>query len=153
METREDLPLGRELLKDLLALGEAQLSTQIVASTGLETQALGIMGFDVAVAGIVVSVRGGAYLWVASLWLLAISVLFAAQTLFFTPRPEVGPRIREVLDERKDLDDEAASEKVLATVAKATDENIGALADKARPVGSAMTCLALAVVVAGLGRF
>jgi hypothetical protein len=152
MGTPENKPLGHELMQNLTALGGAQLGTQVIASTGLEAQALGIMGFDVAVAAIVVAVRGGAYMWVVSLWLLAISAAFAVQTLLFTPRPEVGPKIHEVLKERKDLGDEAASVKVLETVAKATEENVVALANKARPVGGAMTCLALAIVAVGLGR-
>lgn len=152
MGSTGEIPIEQGLRQDLMTLGKAQIVTHVTASTGLDTQALGVMGFDVALAAIVVSVRGAAYLWVFSLWLLAISAAFAIQTLLFTSNPGAGPSIRDTLDLRPASEDEEIRDAILDAVATAAHQNITVLANKAKPIGSAMAFLFMAIVAAALGR-
>jgi apolipoprotein N-acyltransferase len=144
-------PVGLGLLQDLLSLGRAQLGAQVAASTGLETQAMGIMGFDAAVAAIVVSVKGAAYLWVASLWLLAISIWFAILTIL-APEPKTGQNLSETLKERDGTADEEIRQTILQSVADAIEQNRETLNQKAQPVISSIIYMALGITVAVIGK-
>ncbi|HEV2973750.1 MAG TPA: hypothetical protein VGX69_01995 [Solirubrobacteraceae bacterium] len=83
---------------------------------------------------------------------LAFSAAFAVQTLLYTPNPDVGPSVRETRELQSSSTNKEVRDAILEAVANATHENITVLAVKAKPVGSAMRYLSLAIVAGALGR-
>jgi hypothetical protein len=136
---------------DLTALGHTQLVAQVTASAGIDTQAVGIMAFDAALAAIVIAVRGSAYLWVLALLLFLYSVGWAVQPLLID-QPEVGQSLSESLAERASFTDGELQNALFSSVVAAGGQNRGILSEKTTCVWRAVRWAALAVVVAALGR-
>jgi hypothetical protein len=136
---------------DLMAVGQTQLVSQVTASAGVDTQAVGIMAFDAALAAIVVAVRGNAYLWVLALVLFLYSVGWAVQPLFID-QPEAGQSLSESLAERGSFTDGELRDALFSSVVAASLENRQILFAKTTCVWRAIRWSALAVAVAAVGR-
>jgi hypothetical protein len=145
--TRPDRDYGH----DLVTLGHTQLVAQVTASAGLDTQAVGIMAFDAALAAIVVTVRGSTYLWVLSLLLFLYSVGWAVQPLLID-QPEVGQSLIESLAERASFSDEQLQNALFSSVVAASGQNREVLSEKTTCVWRAVRWAAVAVGVAAAGK-
>lgn len=135
---------------DLVSLGHTQVIAQVSASAGLDTQAVGIMAFDVALAGIFIGLKGAAYLWVAAALMFAYSVGWAVQPLLIEGA-EVGQSLAESLEERANFGDGELRHALFTSIVTASEENRLVLAQKTTYIGRALRWTALALVVAVVG--
>jgi hypothetical protein len=79
-------------------LAETQLQVQFTILAGLDTQALGILGVDVALAALAIAARGVLEkLWWAAVVALAVSGL-ACLVALLGSSDYVGPKIEDVLN-------------------------------------------------------
>jgi hypothetical protein len=110
------------------------------------------MGFDVAFAAIVVNTKAHAYVWLASLVLLVVSIMFACVSLLTAGVEETGPGVKDVLSERGAWADDEVDLQVAKDLGADLTANKGNLEAKADRVQSALALLLLALLIELLGQ-
>jgi len=135
------------LADGLRSLAESQLQTQVSRSGALDAGALGVVSACAAIAAIILNVRSADHLWIAALALLGLSVSLAVRALFLPGAEQTGPLVKDMLDDRANLDDKDLEESLLEDLATHTFNNKRALARKDPLLARALAFLILAIVL------
>jgi hypothetical protein len=139
------------LASTLRSLAVGQLQMQTSRSSTLDAVAIGMMGIDLAMAAIVIGVQSAHHLWIASLAMISLSFGLAMRVLLLEGANRDGPLVVDVLDARASRDDATLDVSVLENLAIDILADRRALARKKRPIRSALTLLALAILLELVG--
>jgi hypothetical protein len=140
--------LTPELAAALRSLAETQLQMQASRSATLDARAIGVIGFNAAIATFVFNGTLGHQPKVAALAFLGLSATLAARSVFLGGADEIGPSVIRLLASTEISDGNALEPSLLDSLAADVDANQQALARKAPRLTAAFVFLALAVVIA-----
>jgi hypothetical protein len=140
--------LTPEVSAALRSLAEVQLQIQASRSATLDARAIGVIGFDAAVATLVVGAGLGHRPTIAALAMLGLSAGVAGRSVFLGGSDEIGPSVLGLLTSNE-IDDRSALETSLVdSLAADVQANHQALAHKAPRLTASFFFLALAITIA-----
>jgi hypothetical protein len=130
------------------SLAETQLQLQFAVIGGLDTQALAILGVDVALAA--VAVAGQSTL--ERLWWLALLGLAASAIACFIAligsEDRVGPKIAATIEHARTHDEDAVDLYVAEELRKSIGVNEPHIAREGRAIAAAILALVVALILA-----
>jgi hypothetical protein len=130
------------------SLAETQLQIQFAVLGGLDTQALGILGVDVALAAVVVAAQS----ILERLWWLSLLGLAASGIACFIAligsEDRVGPKIATTIDHARTHDEDAVNEYVADELRKSIGVNEPHIAREGRAIALAILALVVALALA-----
>jgi hypothetical protein len=131
------------------SLAETQLQIQYAVLGGLDTQALGILGVDVALAAVAVAAQS----ILEHLWWMSLIGLAASATVCFVALvgsdDRVGPKINSTLDHaHAAADEDAVNQYVAEQLSAAISVNEPHIEREGRTIALAILLLVVALILA-----
>jgi hypothetical protein len=140
--------LTPEVAAVLRSLAEVQLQIQASRSATLDARAIGVIGFDAAVATLVFGAGLGHQPTIAALAILGLSAGIAGRSVFLGGSDEIGPSVLGLLSSNDIDDPHVLEESLLKGLAEDVQANHQALARKAPRLTASFIFLALAITIA-----
>lgn len=130
------------------SLAETQLQLQFAVLGGLDTQALGILGVDVALVAVAVAAQS----ILERLWWLVLLGLAASAIMCFIAligsEDRVGPKIATTIDHAHANDEDAVNLYVAEELRKSIGVNDPHIAQEGRAIAAAILALVVALILA-----
>jgi len=138
--------------ESLRSLGEAQLQIQAATSIGYDTQALGLMAVDAALAGVVLALQSTleSFYWIASVSVAVGSIVACMVSLSFGSTDQLGQDLAAALADPHTADEIQAT--IVRSIADAVAANRPTLIGRRTATKVALGLLLISLMLAVLAK-
>ena len=138
--------------ESLRSLGEAQLQIQVATSTGYDTQALGLMAVDAALAGVLFAAQSTleSAFWITSVVVAIVSILACMVALSQGSTDKLGQDLAAALDDPHTAEEIQGT--IVHSIAQAISANAPTLAGRRAATRLALGLLLVSLLLSVLAK-